>query len=482
MKSSITIFVSGSKSLKVQRTRLKALANNINAENRLKGKKISLNMFSYQNLGDNQSEYDDFIKNQSDVIFFLIEDHIGDKTRDELILASQSFKKTGTPRMYIFLKEFNERTPEIEEAERLINEYCDTYYIEYSNLDDLETKVKERLLQEIDKIEMSSGVSPKMKIKKLRVGLIVSLVTVLLLMSVMAWQFLSKKDDVTLLFIGGGSALNCLLEKDGVRNGDLYEQSITLPIPTKASWPIVSNEYVYQHAVRNDSKKKLYYPISLSAMEAYEEDFLKMASKEQFVNKCSILGLHLGDDALTVYIKKTYSHRLIDGKDKLSTQELASFIQEIANKDFMIYTTDEGSGTYTYYKKYLEPYGVDLSKKYLGKHQERFTDMTPKSKIRKDETPYIMLGSRYYVAKEVYDEGDCRPLSIVDEDGNAISKPIYLYFAGYNTDGGEAFWIPKEMKELLIQINPKFNDVIKDNKLPRDNETVIVVLNQYLKD
>ena len=80
MKSSITIFVSGSKSLKVQRTRLKALANNINAENRLKGKKISLNMFSYQNLGDNQSEYDDFIKNQSDVIFFLIEDHIGDKT------------------------------------------------------------------------------------------------------------------------------------------------------------------------------------------------------------------------------------------------------------------------------------------------------------------------------------------------------------------------------------------------------------------
>ena len=233
------------------------MANNINAENRLKGKKISLNMFSYQNLGDNQSEYDDFIKNQSDVIFFLIEDHIGDKTRDELILASQSFKKTGTPRMYIFLKEFNERTPEIEEAERLINEYCDTYYIEYSNLDDLETKVKERLLQEIDKIEMSSGVSPKMKIKKLRVGLIVSLVTVLLLMSVMAWQFLSKKDDVTLLFIGGGSALNCLLEKDGVRNGDLYEQSITLPIPTKASWPIVSNEYVYQHAVRNDSKKNI---------------------------------------------------------------------------------------------------------------------------------------------------------------------------------------------------------------------------------
>ena len=38
------------------------------------------------------------------------------------------------------------------------------------------------------------------------------------------------------------------------------------------------------------------------------------------------------------------------------------------------------------------------------------------------------------------------------------------------------------MKELLIQINPKFNDVIKDNKLPRDNETVVVVLNQYLKD
>ena len=169
--------------------------------------------------------------------------------------------------------------------------------------------------------------------------------------------------------------------------------------------------------------------------------------------------------------------------DELYIQEYDK-VHIIDGKVFYDFNEDssQGSGTYTYYKKYLEPYGVDLSKKYLGKHQERFTDMTPKSKIRKDETPYIMLGSRYYVAKEVYNEGDCRPLSIVDEDGNAISKPIYLYFAGYNTDGGEAFWIPKEMKELLIQINPKFNDVIKDNKLPRDNETVVVVLNQYLKD
>ena len=36
MKSTITIFVSGSKSLKEHRLRLKALVNNINGENRLK--------------------------------------------------------------------------------------------------------------------------------------------------------------------------------------------------------------------------------------------------------------------------------------------------------------------------------------------------------------------------------------------------------------------------------------------------------------
>ena len=81
MKSTITIFVSGSKSLKEHRLRLKALVNNINGENRLKDYPVSLSMFSYTNLGDNQAEYDDFIEHKSDIAIFLLEGRMGEKTK-----------------------------------------------------------------------------------------------------------------------------------------------------------------------------------------------------------------------------------------------------------------------------------------------------------------------------------------------------------------------------------------------------------------
>ena len=80
--------------------RLKALVNNLNGENRMKGIPITLNMFSYVNLGDNQTDYDDFIKNKSDIVIFIIEDRIGDKTREEFLLATQEHKKTGSERAF----------------------------------------------------------------------------------------------------------------------------------------------------------------------------------------------------------------------------------------------------------------------------------------------------------------------------------------------------------------------------------------------
>ena len=112
---------------------------------------------------------------------------------------------------------------------------------------------------------------------------------------------------------------------------------------------------------------------------------------------------------------------------------------------------------------------------------DKFTDLTPRSIIRRDESPYLMLGSRFYVAKEVYKQGDCRSIKILDESGNPISKSIILYFAGYNVDEGTSFWIPDEMVEFLQKMDPRFKDVIKDNRIPRENERIIVSLNNYLK-
>ena len=118
----------------------------------------------------------------------------------------------------------------------------------------------------------------------------------------------------------------------------------------------------------------------------------------------------------------------------------------------------------------------------MGDNLQWFSSQTSSIKIRRDERPYLILGSEFYTAQEVYDEGDCRSIVVLDENGKTIKKPIYLYFAGYHHDlEGRYFWIPDEMVELLKKINPQYGDLIKDNLLPRRNEMVIVSLDEELK-
>ena len=483
MKPVISIFVSGSKKLKEHRLRLKALVNNLNGENRMKGLHVTLNMFSYVNLGDNQSDYDNFIKNKSDIIIFIVEDKIGQKTKEEYLLASQAQKEKGKPKILFFMKEFKERTPDIEEVERLVSDNSESYYVDYSNLEDLEYKVKERLVQEVNSMMEKSLISSKKKSLALKIWSVFTTLTLAILSCVTFWIISTRNDEATLLFIGGGSAVRCLEEKfPEVGNVYEYENSICIAVPTSSSWPIITSEVMQHHAAKGSKVSKPFYPICMSAMEADESNFLKMSSRNQFISKGSILSYKLGDDNLTLYVKKTYHHELIDGKDSIGVEDLATFVKLMSEQKMMIFTTEVGSGTFTNYQRILKPYGITLSKETLGDHVDKFTDLTPKSKIRRDETPYIMLGSHYYVAMEVYEEGDCRPLIVLDEERKPVTKTNYLYFVGYNEDGGASFWIPTTMVELLKKIDARFGDIIKNNRIPRENETVIVSLNSYLPD
>lgn len=483
MKKDITIFVSGSKKLKEHRVRLKALVNNLNGENRMKGIPVTLNMFSYVNLGDNQTNYDDFIKNKSDIVIFLVEDRIGEKTREEFLLATHEQKKTGKPKSLVFIKEAQVKAPETEEVERLVNENSDSYYIDYSNLEDLEYKVRDRLMQEVDSLMAKSSSSPRKKIRTLKLWAWVSTLALMLLSFVVLWNVLTRDDDVTLLFIGGGSAVRCLEEScQEIGNVYDYDNSICIAVPTSSSWPIVTSEVMQHHAAKGNKGPKPFYPVCMSAMKADESDFLKMSNRTQFLEKGSVLSYYLGDDDLTMYVKKTFRHELIDGKDSIGVEALAAFLKSVSEQNVMIFTTEVGSGTLTNYQRILTPYDITVSKEALGELVDKFTDLTPKSKIRRDETPYIMLGSHYYVAREVYDEGDCRPIIILDENGKPVTKTNYLYFAGYNEDGGSSFWIPDEMVDLLKKLDPRFGDIVKNNRIPRNNETVIVSLNSYLPE
>jgi len=484
MKQTITIFVSGAKRLKEHRMRLKVLANDMNGEYRKKGQDVSINMYSYLNLGDDQKEYDDFIKHKSDIVFFLIEYTIGEKTRDEFLLASEAFKKTGSPKIYVFLKEFKERTEDIEYIENLVNTNSSSYYIEYANLDDLVSKVKRRLQEDVAERLDKLNVSPEKKLRKFKYWAVGATLACLSLIGYGIYSAISKSDDVLLLFVGGGSAVNCL-KSNCEAIGDVYhyQNAISIGVPTSAAWSLVSAEILHHHALKSERVQVPFFPVCLSAKEAKEADFLKMCDRDQFVKKGSVLSAKIGEDRLMIYVKKSMDNQFVNGRDSIDVEDLSGLIRLALENDYYIFSTQEGSGTLLSYREILSPYGVEITPAAMGSHLQWFSQQTPSSNIRHNEQPYILLGSEYYVSQGVYEEGDCRGLVVVDKNKQSSKKPVYMYFAGYNHgEGGSSFWIPDEMVEFLKKLNPKYGDVIKDNQLPRRNEVVIVPLDDYLAE
>ena len=141
----ISIFIAGAKSLKEQRLGLKALTNDLNSKyDRMKWQ-VSLHTNSYENFGDRQDDYDDFITNQADLVIFVLEERIGRKTEEEYLLATDACKKNGHPEIITFVHAFDERTPEIDHMEQLLNSATDTYYVDYTNTEDLLSKAKDRI-------------------------------------------------------------------------------------------------------------------------------------------------------------------------------------------------------------------------------------------------------------------------------------------------------------------------------------------------
>ena len=141
----VKFFIAGAKSLKDQRLSMKALANDLNTKYEREGRDISINMYSYENFGERQTAYDYFIKNEADMVIFIVDGKLGQKTEAELRLAVSTLKKNKKPEIVTFVHTFAERTEEIDYLEKVINSLSDKYYVDYSNTEDLLAKAKERI-------------------------------------------------------------------------------------------------------------------------------------------------------------------------------------------------------------------------------------------------------------------------------------------------------------------------------------------------
>lgn len=147
------IFVAGAKKLEKQRNLIKAWANDYNEEN----DSIHIIVRSYENFGDRQNEYNNFIKKKANLVLFILDGKIGEKTEEELTIAVESLNDSNHPDVCVFLHSFVEKNEDIEHIEHLMNEIVGHYYIEYKNDEDLIAKSEKYISRKIKKTDQEKG-------------------------------------------------------------------------------------------------------------------------------------------------------------------------------------------------------------------------------------------------------------------------------------------------------------------------------------
>lgn len=91
MSRKYNIFIAGSIELKKERTRIEELANELNTL--YEKRNIHLIVSSCEHFDDNQSAYNHYIMHKADLVLFILDDKMNPSTEDELLLASNSYKK-----------------------------------------------------------------------------------------------------------------------------------------------------------------------------------------------------------------------------------------------------------------------------------------------------------------------------------------------------------------------------------------------------
>ena len=149
----ISIFVAGAKDLELQRLKLKALVNDMNADYLKNNQMIHINVHSYENFeNNNQNAYNHFIVNEADLAIFVLDGRIGEKTELEYLLAAENFRNSGIPKVLVFVKKYDELTPDIAYINGLLKSNSDDYYTTYENDHDLMSLARRSIEALVDEI------------------------------------------------------------------------------------------------------------------------------------------------------------------------------------------------------------------------------------------------------------------------------------------------------------------------------------------
>ena len=147
-KEEITCFIAGSKRLMAERDKMRAVVANMYVK--WKSRNFLIETYSFDNFNHtaseigHQEEYNQFIKNDADLVLFLFDNEVGKETEKELNVAINSFKAKKHPQYIIYSKIKESVSPAIESLKaKLAIE--DVYWVDYESIEDLANKFERDL-------------------------------------------------------------------------------------------------------------------------------------------------------------------------------------------------------------------------------------------------------------------------------------------------------------------------------------------------
>lgn len=458
MKKQIPIFIAGAKSFREQRVALKAMANDLNKEFIDQKKDVVLHMCSYENFGDHQQEYNQFIANVADLVIFVLDGSIGTHTEEEFRLAVAEYKKDGVPKVLVFLKEFQERTPEIQKIEGLLEEAFgpNFYYISYKTDEELCTIAKERIQQHVNKYQH--------RISLIRRGISAGVVVLLILASFFTAYVVNKVNhrerEPMLVFVGGGSAasyLDSIYHYDVVQNTK-DEQSLFINMPSGASYSLLTDWILERPNINSaEAGNNFFYPISLSASKANPKDFTEnLKSDKELTDKGIVLSYFMGYDTLSVlFFDPDGTHFRGLDNTQITIDELKELLRK---KDIIYYTTRDRSGTYVTYLNMLD--SMFIKEESIKPNRKIYYKEDQAESLKgsgEKEQAYLLLGSNYYLPngsdrqctsyKNTY-----RMRYVVDAKGNVMRKAMFVYLPALK-GANDQYDMPENAKRFIHDVD-----------------------------
>lgn len=482
----LKIFIAGSKELKAERNGIKIIANDLSSLYGSKG--IHLTAHSYEHFDEDQDSYNRFITQEADIVIFILDGYIGSKTEEEFVAATNSFHDNKRPEIMIFMREYDGKslTPDIARVQGLIMGSLGSgkYHVDYSSLDDLKAKAKERIMRYINKCEAElennsgktahvngvgckdsladGGTAGKATLMR-RILYGSSLLVMLVLLVFFGWNYFAgntqqgvKDGQAMLVFSGGGSVADYIRNMtDGAVDVKRYDGSIYINLPSGSAWTLLLEE-----AVRwNEERMQPFASVVLSADRI---DSVQIDYKVQNIrSQACITGYFLGHDTLAVFVEKDFavSYGLLggDGKENLiSAKEFADLIKYVKdNKDNVrLYTTNKSSGTLRKFQRVVDCIRDDVNfDDMLDKEESHpfYQDSSSdylymlNGEVRR---PFIMLGSENYYARKA---GNYCKFNIYSDD-KVVAKEMYIYFMAYRNLADDEYYFSPGVLELLKEL------------------------------